>query len=149
MNLSDSQLRYHGYLQSDYWKQVSDAVKAKAGYRCQVCNSPHDLQAHHRSYANRGKELEHIDDLTCLCRRCHETFHGKDEKPQGMHKAQILRTPPAPVEREMVLVTAQNCKRIRHTKAPWHWLKDNGIDPRRKGWMKRAIGHHIPREFMR
>ncbi len=49
----------------------------KSGYKCQVCNSPHDLNAHHRTYENRGNELKHLDDLVCLCRRCHEIFHGK------------------------------------------------------------------------
>jgi hypothetical protein len=79
----NSQQRYQDYLQTEYWQQVSGAVKAQAGYRCQVCNSPHDLQAHHRSYANRGNELKHLDDMTCLCRRCHGIFHGKIETPRS------------------------------------------------------------------
>jgi hypothetical protein len=141
---TEAQLRYQGYLQSDYWQKVSEAVKAKAGYRCQVCNSPHDLQAHHRSYANRGKELEHIEDLTCLCRRCHESFHGA--KPPGMHKAQLLAEPPKP---EMVLITAQNCKRLKCSKEQWWWMKDNGINPQKKGWAKRAIGFEVPRHFLK
>lgn len=142
---ADSQARYQEYLSSEYWQKVSDAVKAKAGYRCQVCNSPHDLQAHHRSYANRGRELEHIDDVTCLCRRCHEIFHGK-VAPQGMHKAQQAREPVRP---ETVWITAANCKRLRCTKEPWHWMKDNGINPQKKGWAKRAIGYEVPARWMR
>lgn len=71
--------KYSDYLKSAYWQAVSKVVKAKARYRCQVCDSPHDLNAHHRTYAHRGSELDHLDDLVCLCRRCHETFHGKDK----------------------------------------------------------------------
>lgn len=79
--LTDSQKKYAEYLQSPHWKQLSAAVKARAGYRCQVCDSPHDLQAHHRKYDNRGKES--LDDLICLCRRCHAVFHGQ-EPPSGL-----------------------------------------------------------------
>lgn len=55
---------YDNYLQSDYWKQVSDAVKKRDGYKCRVCNSPHDLQAHHRDYSHRGKELDYKQSAT-------------------------------------------------------------------------------------
>lgn len=71
--------KYDDYLKTDYWKQVSLAVKKRADYRCQVCNSPHDLQAHHRTYDHRGQELNYLNDLVCLCRRCHGIFHGKIE----------------------------------------------------------------------
>jgi len=74
-------MSYNDYLLTDYWKAVAQAVKARAGYRCQICNSGLDLQAHHRTYEHRGKELDHLDDLTCLCRRCHGVFHGKEEAP--------------------------------------------------------------------
>lgn len=68
--------KYNNYLKTDYWKAVSDAVKKRAGYRCQLCNSQHDLQAHHRCYDHRGRELDYLEDLVCLCRRCHGIFHG-------------------------------------------------------------------------
>lgn len=73
--------KYNDYLKTDYWKAVSDAVKRRAGYRCQLCNSQHDLCAHHRTYEHRGSELENLDDLVCLCRRCHEIFHGRVKEP--------------------------------------------------------------------
>lgn len=72
-------MKYHDYLQTDYWKEVTKSVKSRAGWKCQLCNSPHDLNAHHRTYENRGNELNHLEDLICLCRRCHAMFHGKDE----------------------------------------------------------------------
>lgn len=72
-------MTYQEYLKTDYWKAVSDAVKKRADYRCQLCNSQHDLCAHHRTYERRGRELDSLSDLTCLCRRCHEIFHGKQE----------------------------------------------------------------------
>lgn len=73
--------RYRDYLKTDYWQEVSRMVKKRAGYRCQLCNSPHDLIAHHRTYDHRGAELQHLDDLVCLCQRCHAVFHGKITLP--------------------------------------------------------------------
>jgi hypothetical protein len=68
--------KYNDYLKTDYWKAVSDAVKKRDGYRCRICNSQHDLSAHHRTYDHRGREMDFLDDLTTLCRRCHGIFHG-------------------------------------------------------------------------
>jgi hypothetical protein len=73
--MTQSQQRYQEHLASEYWQTVSTAVKKRGGYRCQVCNSQHDLQAHHRTYEHRGSEMEYLDDLICLCRRCHMIFH--------------------------------------------------------------------------
>ena len=83
-------MKYNDYLKTDYWKAVSARVKERAGYRCQLCNSQHDLCAHHRTYDHRGNELAHLEDLTCLCRRCHEIFHGKSG-PDA--KANVAPTP--------------------------------------------------------
>jgi hypothetical protein len=150
--MSTAQSRYAEYLTSDYWKAVSEAVRAKAGYRCQICNSPHDLQAHHRSYAHRGRELDHLDDLTCLCRRCHEIFHGKRAAPIQQPVAQQPKPAPAapvPSKPVMVLITEANHRRLQCHKEPWHWMKDHGIDPQRSGWSKRAIGYEVPAKWVR
>lgn len=71
---------YQEYLQTEHWLRLAEETKRLAGYRCQVCNSPLDLCAHHRTYEHRGDELQ--SDLICLCRDCHERFHekGKYEK---------------------------------------------------------------------
>lgn len=90
--------KYRAHIDSSYWRQVAKAVKDRAGCRCQVCNSPEDLCAHHRTYANLGNEMEHLDDITCLCRKCHELFHGnsklhrKPRKPRRETK-EIPRIP--------------------------------------------------------
>lgn len=90
-------VKYGEYLKTEYWAVVSKEVKRRAKFKCQVCNSPHDLNAHHRTYENRGHEMEHLDDLVCLCRRCHEIFHGKDKpKPTAPHA-------PEPKKRGIVL----------------------------------------------
>lgn len=142
MPTEESKTKYAEYLLSDYWKQVTSAVKAKAGYRCQVCNSPHDLQAHHRSYANRGREMDHLDDLTCLCRRCHAVFHWIEQP--------VAKKPTAAeASEEQVLITEENCRRLRAAKPMWHWMNKQGINPRKSGWKRRAIGHSVPLSFLR
>jgi hypothetical protein len=64
---------YADYLQSDHWKIVRADALARAGERCQLCNSHVKLNVHHRSYLNRGNEQP--GDLIVLCNDCHKTFH--------------------------------------------------------------------------
>jgi len=69
--------QYADYRQGEHWRMVAADTKARAGGRCQICNSPDKLEAHHRTYERLGDELP--GDLTCLCRECHELFsqHGR------------------------------------------------------------------------
>lgn len=69
---------YLQYLQSDEWKARSDAAKARAGYRCQLCNSTAKIETHHRTYERLGHEDD--ADLIVLCDDCHKRFHNKLEK---------------------------------------------------------------------
>lgn len=84
--------RYNEYLKTDYWKRVAEAVKKRADYKCQLCNSQHDLCAHHRDYSHRGNELNYLNDLVCLCRRCHEIFHGRVKEPEPVTQKQPKRS---------------------------------------------------------
>lgn len=68
-----SGMNYREYLQSEHWLNMRRGALERAGWRCQVCNSKTRLDVHHRTYERRGHELP--DDLTVLCRSCHETFH--------------------------------------------------------------------------
>ena len=57
------------------WQRKADAVKFLAHDRCQACGSGpplYVLEAHHNTYAHRGRELPH--ELLCLCARCHRHF---------------------------------------------------------------------------
>ena len=66
---------YQEYLKSERWLTLSDAVKARAEYRCQLCDSGGELHAHHRAYYRVETDKE-ILDLVCLCKKCHERAHG-------------------------------------------------------------------------
>jgi hypothetical protein len=65
-------VEYAAYIKSDIWRRRAFACKARAGWRCEVCNSPYRLQAHHRDYRRVGWEAP--GDLTCLCDGCHALF---------------------------------------------------------------------------
>lgn len=66
--------QYAEYLTSPSWKMRRDAAVKRAEGRCQLCNSDANLNVHHRTYENVGREKP--TDLTVLCRSCHEKFHG-------------------------------------------------------------------------
>jgi replicative DNA helicase len=65
--------QYDEYLKSDRWKVIRQQALERAGFRCQVCNSPDGPEAHHRTYERLGAELP--EDLTVLCNDCHALFH--------------------------------------------------------------------------
>lgn len=66
---------YKEFLQTPYWKAIAERVKYKAKNKCQLCNGTEDLNVHHRSYENHGDELNHMEDLICICQSCHQKHH--------------------------------------------------------------------------
>lgn len=62
------------YIKSSEWKSKADEAKKMAGYRCQICNSSGQLDAHHRTYERIGNE--NLSDITVLCRSCHELYES-------------------------------------------------------------------------
>lgn len=73
---------YSEYLQTSEWQEKRKKALKYALYRCQMCNAAEHLDVHHRTYERRGNE--DIEDLTVLCRSCHDHFHKRtsNEKPQ-------------------------------------------------------------------
>jgi hypothetical protein len=64
---------YAAYLQSEEWRRKRDARLAIDTYRCRLCDSQDDLEVHHRPSSYPRIPNESItDDLTTLCRTCHE-----------------------------------------------------------------------------
>jgi hypothetical protein len=72
---------YHSYLESPEWRSIRGQALQRAEGRCQVCNAANGLQAHHRTYRRLGGER--IEDVTILCRRCHELFHTGGRMPDS------------------------------------------------------------------
>jgi 5-methylcytosine-specific restriction endonuclease McrA len=65
---------YDAYINSDAWRSSPARLEAlrRDGYRCRGCNATDDLEVHHRTYEHFGHE--HPEDLTVLCRECHEAI---------------------------------------------------------------------------
>ena len=66
---------YLDYLQTPEWRMRRKGAFRRARYRCQLCNiGGVRLNAHHRTYENKGQELP--EDLTVLCEECHKQHHS-------------------------------------------------------------------------
>ena len=68
---------YYEFLKTPYWIAVSQKVKLKANFMCQLCSSKEGLQTHHRNYDSHGYEHMNLQDLIVLCSNCHGKFHDK------------------------------------------------------------------------
>lgn len=68
---------YQDFLKTPYWKSIAYFVKAEAGRKCSICGATKTLEVHHLTYDNHGDELHHLDDLVCVCKKCHEGFHNQ------------------------------------------------------------------------
>lgn len=82
----DNRMRdYYEYLKTPVWKYTSSIVKILVNYTCARCGMmchPSCLNVCHVSFEHLGSELNHLDDLTVLCRSCHmivPKLGGKDE----------------------------------------------------------------------
>jgi len=71
---------YLEYLNSPQWQERRLLMLERFGRRCQVCNSQSHLNIHHRTYERLG--AERLDDLTVLCKDCHDLFHQTRGMPQ-------------------------------------------------------------------
>jgi len=72
-------LTYQEFLQTPLWKLVSLRVKQEANFKCKLCNSSKNLQAHHRSYELLGYEFyQGYKNLVCICNECHDHHHDKE-----------------------------------------------------------------------
>lgn len=72
--LTERGFSYATYRQSPEWREKREDALERAEHRCQVCNSPHELEVHHRTYERLC--CEKPADLTVLCRTCHCLFHA-------------------------------------------------------------------------
>ena len=61
------------WLRSDTWNELRDLALDRFNNRCAICNTDQHVDVHHRTYERYGGD-ERLDDLTALCRGCHELF---------------------------------------------------------------------------
>lgn len=69
--------RRHGHTTS-YQRQfnaIRPAILRRDGYRCRKCGSRNNLHIHHIKWRSRGGS-NRAENLTTLCKPCHERIHG-------------------------------------------------------------------------
>lgn len=66
---------YEEYLQTDHWLHFRNEALKWAQNKCQICGEIYNLNIHHKTYENKGRET--FNDVTVLCRDCHEKLHNK------------------------------------------------------------------------
>ena len=66
--------KYHDYLNSIEWKAKCTRLFQKRGKRCEICNSSHRIEVHHKTYARIFNEK--FEDLKVLCFQCHRKEHS-------------------------------------------------------------------------
>jgi hypothetical protein len=63
-------------LNEAFWKVRRQEALVRDNYTCQQCGAQRDLDVHH--ILPRGKRGTHaLENLTTLCRRCHEAQHSR------------------------------------------------------------------------
>lgn len=78
MSKTEWQRCHEEYLETPYWFRVKKAVWDRDEGRCRRCPiSGRDV--HHLHYRSYMRELDDLDCVILLCRKCHDKAHGKDD----------------------------------------------------------------------
>lgn len=78
---------YALFLDTPFWRCLTARKKALVG-KCEMCGSREDLQSHHHRYPDSWWDTTE-DDLTVLCRACHEREHGIAVGPESAGTPEI------------------------------------------------------------
>lgn len=66
---------YEEYLQTEHWLHFRNEALKWSQNKCQLCEKTHNLNVHHKTYKNRGRET--FNDIIVLCKDCHAKIHDK------------------------------------------------------------------------
>lgn len=75
MDCAIFEVNYSEYIKGSQWSIKAEKCKNAAGQKCEICDSDRELEAHHFNYERLLKEEP--EDLFCLCKECHTTYHKK------------------------------------------------------------------------
>ena len=64
---------YKKYILSKEWWKRRFLFYKKFGKKCAACRSEKNLNVHHATYQNLGREKD--EDLFALCKNCHKEYH--------------------------------------------------------------------------
>jgi hypothetical protein len=66
---------YEEYLNSENWQRLRKLVFARAGNKCEICETEIAREVHHLTYIRIGSE--NLEDLLAVCTFCHDAIHPK------------------------------------------------------------------------
>lgn len=110
---------YLEFLGSEFWVRLSLACRGMAGFKCYRCGKRckrHKCHAHHIRYPDDWYQTT-LDDLVCLCTKCHEFEHSKHRKIRG--KPRKLNREPQPV---VIRMFGGNSKGMTWCRPKHHWV---------------------------
>lgn len=84
---------YSEYLEQPEWQKTRLRAIERDGSICRACGSSERLNVHHVTYERTGEERP--EDLTTLCRDCHELFHrnanaSREHQPDDAYGAMAM-----------------------------------------------------------
>lgn len=68
---------YRTWLGTVQWQHRREQTLERDDYRCQNCGCDEQLVVHHETYDHLGDEGSWPEDLTTLCRSCHDWEHQR------------------------------------------------------------------------
>lgn len=77
--MSRRKFEYLQYLKSEHWDLLRNQAFERDGWRCQKCNSKHNLQGHHKRYRKDLYKCT-VDDIETLCFGCHRHHHKRKNR---------------------------------------------------------------------
>lgn len=76
--------KYDVYIKSDWWAKRKNLYYKTHKRICSACDSAEYIDLHHLVYGSFGKEKD--ENLTPLCRSCHDEFHSLNGVKGDMYK---------------------------------------------------------------
>jgi len=73
--ITDDREKYQAYLCSREWAEKREAVRKRAGDKCERCKVLPMAACHHLTYERKYRE--ELTDLQAICQACHDFTHGK------------------------------------------------------------------------
>lgn len=70
------EMPYWDFLKTPYWKGVARIMRLRSKLACQKCGKGGKTSIHHKTYEHHGYEIYYLEDLICLCDRCHTELHN-------------------------------------------------------------------------
>lgn len=80
--------KYNTYINSVEWKELCRRILARDKYLCRGCGETKSLEVHHITYDRLFHELE--EDLTTLCRSCHEVITQSIKARKDFNKPNFI-----------------------------------------------------------